>query len=177
MGWTRAGVVQRAHGIRGELRLLVDAAGLIAAGQQLQVRCKDGSVMLTTLTQVRGGGGQSLLGRFAKIDDRDAAQRLAGAHIDIRACDIPPTGPKEFYIYELAQAQVFDMGGDACPSPRLIGVVAHVADNNGQALLMIDSPQGERLLPLVPALIERFDRLGKALYMRVPAGLWADDGL
>lgn len=100
------------------------------------------------------------------VDNRDVAQTLAGARLAIRSTDVPPTASDELYVYELEGFTAKDAAG------VVLGQVRQVVDNAGQDLLVLDSPVGERLFPLVPQTLVGFDRDERVVTLRVPEGLW-----
>ncbi len=101
------------------------------------------------------------------IDSPEAAAVWRGATVEVLTCHIPPCGEGEFYLAELQGVAVFDTQG-VC-----LGVMQQVTDNAGQPLgAIVTSDGSERLLPLVPQIIEKYDRAGRRLSVRVPLGLW-----
>jgi 16S rRNA processing protein RimM len=167
--WCEVGVIARPHGVKGELRLeLFDAEmALPDPPFPARVRVRGGAPREVTLTQVRTSGAAYLV-RFAEVPDRNAAELLKGARFDLDRELVPAPSADEAYVYELVGATAVDEAG------ATLGVVRSVLQNPGHDLLAIDTPSGERLLPLAPELVLRFDRETRRVVVRVPSGLWED---
>ena len=160
------GRVGRAHGVRGDLAVEVrtDAP---------EIRFAPGSVLGTdpadrgplTVAETKHHSGR-LLVRFEGVDDRTAAERLAGTMLVIRVADAgSSSGEDAWWDHELIGLRVEDVAG------RLIGVVADVIHAPAQELLAITLPDGrEALLPFVSALVPGVDVAGGRLVADPPAG-------
>lgn len=168
MTWVRYGVVARAHGVRGEVRIAPDEPeySLPSGIEQVRVTERDGTVKAMKVVSARSIHRAVLL-TLSGVSNRDEAKSLRGAVLEIPAAVLPPTDPDNPYIFELQGATVVD---DA--TGVALGTVAAVHDNAGQPLLCIESPEGERLLPLVETTFAGYDRAEDQLRVHVPAGLW-----
>ncbi len=168
-GWIPLGRLTRPHGVRGELRLVVgsgsDDAELPEEVQRLRLRPRSGAPKVLEVEGLRGVNGAYLV-FFAGVEDRNAAELLAGAEVDIEASALPPLEPGEVYLFELTGAAAFDEAGTA------LGTVRAVLEGKAQDLLELDTPRGERLLPLAPDTLVRFERAERRVVLRVPQGLW-----
>lgn len=168
VAWTSIGYVVKPHGIRGELRLLLDVPWELLEGDVAQVRMtpRDGGAALVAAVSARPMHKGILL-RVDAIDSPETAAAWRGATVAVQACHIPPCDAGEFYLAELEGVTVFDASG------ARLGVMQQVVDNAGQALGTILASDGsERLLPLVPQTIAKFERAARRLDVRVPLGLW-----
>lgn len=164
--WLDAGVVLKAHGVRGELRAALDVSvDLLERVDCVRLVPRQGQPQVMNLVRARSADRTALL-TFEEIADRDVALLWHGARLQMRRSDVPEPESGEYYVYELEGAQVQDEAGAA------LGTVRKVANNGGQALLELDGPEGERLLPLVPATLRHFDRQARLLTVVVPLGLW-----
>ncbi len=167
--WISYGIVARAHGVRGELRVVPLALDepFPESARVVRVRSKSGEERLLTVASVRAIH-QAFLVTVDEISDRDGARALTGWALEVDAAVLPPAGEGEVYVYELEGATVVDEGG------ARIGTVVRLVDNRGQDLLEIDAGGRERLLPFVPETVVRFDRDQRRLTVRPIAGLWED---
>jgi 16S rRNA processing protein RimM len=166
--WIEFGYLARAHGVRGEVRLVpMEAEGdLPERVERVRITAKDGRERLLTLTAVRPTQG-ALLVCFDGIDDRDAAQALAGSRVFVEASTLPPLEAGEIYLYELVGVAAQDQTG------RAVGIITGLFDNHGQDVLVLRGPDGgERLLPLADDTLVRFDREAPIVILQVPQGLW-----
>ncbi len=165
--WLTLGFIVRPHGVRGELRFVPADPELTPPEPPLAVRVqrKDGGTAHMTLSAVRSTQG-ALLVRLAEVHDRNDAEQLKGARLEVPRQSLPEPEDSEAYVFELEGAAAVDEAG----AP--LGTVRSVVENPGHDLLLIDTPRGERLLPLVPAMVLRFDRAARTVVLSVPEGLW-----
>lgn len=140
-------------------------AELPAGIEQVRVRSKGGEPTPMTLRSVRPVH-RALLVTMAEIPDREAARAWAGAVLEIDSASLPPLEAGELYLFELVGANAVDADG------RAIGVVRELLDNRGQDILVLDSPAGERMLPMVAGTLVEFRREERVAVVRVPPGLW-----
>ncbi len=168
--WLPFGVLTRAHGVRGELRLVPCDTDTPLPGdvERVRVRPRGGAPRLYSLAAARRVH-EAYIVRLQEIESREEAQALAGAELDIERALLGAPGPGEIFVYELEGAVAEDEAGES------LGQVRAVLDNRGQSLLSIDTPAGEKLLPLVPETLVRFDRQRRAVVVKVPQGLWDED--
>jgi 16S rRNA processing protein RimM len=153
------GYVARPHGVRGELRVqlhdpastsLYDVPRAYFAGRELAI------------DSVRPTSG-ALLVKVEGVDDRDAAQALAGSEIAIDRASIE-LAEGEFLIGDLPGCAVFDTTGQA------LGNIVKVW-HGPQDLLVIHDDTHERLLPLVPAFVLEVDIAAKRVVVELPEDL------
>lgn len=107
------------------------------------------------------------------IDDRDAAEAKKNMLIEVepRASDTPKA------LADDADALVGATAVDA-ENGQTLGVVAEIQDNGAQAILVIQTEGGERLVPCVEAFVagSELDEAGGArVRIRVIAGLFDDE--
>jgi len=91
--------------------------------------------------------------QFEGVTDRDQAQSLKGATLQLpRAC-FPEAADDEYYWVDLIGCQLY--GQDAQATQVLLGQVVEVSDNGAHAVLHVkgDTPGHTRLIPFVAAHI------------------------
>ncbi len=152
------GYVARAHGVRGELRVVLhnqesrafESARRVAVGGEVydlaRARPVDGAVLL------------SLTG----LDDREAAQALRGAVVEVDRDDLP-TGDDELLLVDLVGLSV--ELADGSPWGEVVAV-----EPGPQDRLVIHDGELERLLPLVDDLIVNLDVNGGRIVVDPPEG-------
>ena len=153
------GYVARAHGIRGQLRVvchlpestaLVGAAELIIGGQAHPV---------AEARPVAGG----FLVTLADVGDRDAAEALRGQPVALarEALEVPAG---QVLLDELIGCRAVRADGS------LMGEVVGF-ELGGQDRLVIQQGGTEWLLPLVPAFVRAIDVAGRVITVDPPEGL------
>jgi 16S rRNA processing protein RimM len=156
------GYVTRPHGVRGELRVqlhdpastsLYDVSRAWFGGRELPI------------DSVRPTAG-ALLVKLDGIDDRDAAQALAGQIIEIERSAVE-LGEGEFLLADLPGCAVFDAQG--APLGSIVKVW-----HGPQDLLVIQDATHERLLPLVPQFLVEVDVAARRVVVDPPDELPAE---
>ena len=133
-----------AHGIAGEVRLKLFAAGLDSLKRHKQVRVGGRALTLTSFKPAK-----QPIARFAEIADRTAAESLRGQLVTIARAALPPLEEGEYYHADLI--------GLPCESPAgdPLGTIVAVENFGAGDLLEIEKPDGRRaLVPFRPGVAD-----------------------
>lgn len=155
-----AGEIGKPHGISGEVYVvpISDDPRRFEPGSRLQ---RDGAELV--VAEARRHGNR-LLVRFEGVDTRDAAEVLRGPLFvpieQARALD-----DDEFWPHDLVGCEVQTADG------RSHGIISHVAPGTAHDLLVVDSPAGERMIPLVKDIVRTVDVDGRVVVVEPPEGL------
>jgi 16S rRNA processing protein RimM len=153
--WLPFGVLRRPHGTSGEILLhLFNSIGAQKAGLVPPARVR--------LTQSQGFQEVDIVacrpmqeGFLVRIDgfaSREAAATLVGQEIHLPRTALGPVGEAEFYVEDIVGCEVFQSDG------KLLGRVRGTFWNGAQDVMtIVDDDGGERLLPVVPEYVRRFD--------------------
>lgn len=157
------GVVGAPHGIRGLVRVesLSDfpfrfAPGSIMrampAGKQLEV---ESSAPYNAV----------LLVKFVGIDDRNAAELLRSARLEIGPEQVVPLPEGEYYHFQIAGLTVYE-------GAERLGVVREVIPGSAHDLYMVDKDDGgELLIPALKKVVKKIDLAGGKMEVELPCGL------
>jgi len=112
-------------------------------------------------------GGMVL--KFEGVDSIDAAERLRGCEIQIRAEDQVPLEEGAWYVSDLLGCLVVTRG----EPPVEVGRIADVNFSAGTAPLLVVKDEGGRevMIPFVESFLEQVDLPGKRIEMRLPEGM------
>ena len=157
--WVRIGVVARAHGVRGAIKLKLD---------------NEQSRTLRPGLVVRVGEREHRVARYAAgiltledVHDRDGADALRGQALVVRRADFPEQG---LYLVDLVGAPA------QLESGEVIGRVHGFIDNGPQSLLVVKRARGDEVsVPFVPALV--VEATPARVVLRPPPGLLDDDAV
>jgi 16S rRNA processing protein RimM len=139
--------VAGAHGIAGEVRLKLFAAGLDSLKRHKQVRVGGRALTLASLKPAK-----QPIARFAEVADRTAAEGLRGQLVTVSRGDLPPLEEGEYYHADLIGLPCETAGGEP------LGTVVAVENFGAGDLLEIEKPDGRRaLVPFRPGVAERTD--------------------
>ncbi len=140
----RIGRVLKAHGVKGALRveLLTDFPDRFAPGREVLVagRC------LTVARSEELDGG--MLVTFEGIDDRTAAEQLAGAYLTLPLGEARALPADRYYHFQLVGLTVFDTRGQ-----RELGRVAEVLSYAANDVLRVTDGNREMLIPMVRSVV------------------------
>lgn len=162
------GRVRRAHGLRGEVAVEIesDVEARFAEGAEMWLAPSSGAapkrVRVASRRPFKGG----CLIRFDGCDDRDAAEAVGGARLEVDRSEVPPAAAGSWYYFELigCQCHAADHG--------LLGRVEDVIEDGGGLLLKIAAASGgEILIPFVNAFLAAVDVAAGRIDLRLPPGL------
>ncbi|MFL5736635.1 MAG: ribosome maturation factor RimM [Actinomycetota bacterium] len=162
------GKITRAHGVRGEVAVLVlsEVEGRFDPGQEL-LADRDGSFSIQETRRDRG----RLLVKFEGVDDRDAAQRLQGVYLMVPRAASPELPEGSYWPYELEGCEVRTESGRALGS---IVDVIHTQANDVWAVRPADDPAAEVLVPALKDVVVSVDVRARRVLVRDVPGLTAE---
>ena len=140
----RVGRVLKAHGVKGAVRveLLTDfpdrfapGSEVVVGGRRLRVARSEGQV-------------GSMLVTFEGIDDRTAAEPLAGAYVTVPLGDARPLPADLYYHFQLVGLVVFDTR-----QARELGRVAEVLTYAANDVLRVTDGDHELLIPMIRSVV------------------------
>lgn len=131
-----------AHGIGGEVRLKLFAAGVDSLKRHQQVWA---AWRPLTLLAVRGGAQP--VARFAEVTDRNGAEALRGQLLTVPRSVLPPLDDGEYYHADLIGLPCADQDGQA------LGVVVAVENFGAGDIIEVERPDGQRIMvPFRPGI-------------------------
>lgn len=134
------GRVVGAHGIRGQLRIRSDTEPRQAIfGYQPWLVGAERSEMRVVDW---AAGGKWLLVTLDGIEDRTAAQALAGEEIAVRREELPELPPQQYYWVDLLGSEVTTVDGVA------LGTVQGMLETGAHDVMRVQGER-ERLIPFV----------------------------
>ncbi|WP_345474285.1 ribosome maturation factor RimM [Glutamicibacter ectropisis] len=157
--------IGKPHGIRGEVTVQVltdNPEERFTAGEELIV--VDGPVKTLTVKNARWNKTILLLS-FKEINDRNQAETLRGARLEIEVSDEPEDESDEWYEHELLDLKVMLDG-------QQVGVITALRTNPAQDLLVFEDTEGNEIyLPFVDEFVPEIDPEAGIVVITPPAGL------
>ncbi len=159
--WVALGVVGKARGLRGDLwfRAYNIATEALVRGAVVRLVLRDGSKRSLTVDELSGQGA-GLVVRFESVSDRDAAEALTGATLELQRKDFPPLEEGEYYHCDLPGMRVVDEAG------ALVGTAVRVEAYPTVDALVVATDGGELELPITGDVFTRFDVTGREAVVR-----------
>ena len=160
------GRVRRPHGVRGEVvvEVLSDVPGRFRPGAQVWISPLSGERRLATISRV-SKPSKIIRIEFEGVRDRDAAELLRGAELEIARQSVPKAPPGSYYFFELIGCRCRDeIKGE-------LGAVVEVVEDGGGLLLRIEYGTEELLVPFVESYLRQIDIQGRQIDVRLPEGL------
>lgn len=158
--------VRRPHGLRGEVavEVLTDVAERLAAGALVELEAAGGERRTVRIEAVRQAG-TGLLVRLSGCADREDAEALRGATLQVAAGSVPPAPEGSFYYFELVDCVCEDRQRGE------LGRVVEVLEDGGGLLLRVAGEEHELLVPFVDAYLKRVDVAAGRIEVELPEGL------
>jgi 16S rRNA processing protein RimM len=140
------GRLHRPHGVRGEIELeiITDSPERLTPGKVLYVGEKH---QRHRISMVRPKG-QGLLVGFEDLTDRDQVALLRNLMLYVRADELPPLPPGEYYHYQLIGLRVVTETGE------VLGRLTEIIETGANDVYVVTNTAGQEvLLPAIEAVI------------------------
>ncbi len=164
----RAGRIVRPHGLDGALQCVPEHVdhSTLAQRDRWYVGMDASSVMLRTVDSVRRhqtARGEALIVRFAGVDSREDAKRLAGALVFVPE-DLPEGGRADDHM-SLEDFGVVDQEG------KSLGTVSEIRPMPAQDVMVVLRHDGsEILIPAITPFVVRVDTGARHVVVDLPDG-------
>ena len=142
-------VILGAHGVTGEvkLKLFADSTDSLGAHRRLLVGGRE-----MTLGAARPNP-KGATARFAEVTDRDAAEALRGAEVQVPRGMLPPLAEGEYY-----HADLIGLHCRSAADGAMVGTVVAVENFGAGDLIEIERSDGKRVLvPFKPGVADWVD--------------------
>jgi len=161
------GVVTKAHGISGEVRVQNRSDNPDRWSVDAIVFDRDGNRYRVADVRVHG---RDLLVRFDGIEDRTSAEALRGRELLVPESWLPPLPDGSWWPHQIEGCTVLTEDG------RSLGVVSEVIANPANDLwVAVDGSGSETLVPALADLLRQVDVDAKRIVVRSVPGLTAPE--
>ena len=160
------GKVTRAHGVRGEVSVLVLSEVSDRFSPGAGVRVEQGDELVVERSRPHGA---RLLVKFRGIDDRGRAEGLAGRYLLVSASEVPDAPEGSFWPHELEGCEVVTERG------RRLGRIKEVMPAPGADLWSAVDDDREWLIPALRDVVERVDLAARRVVVREVPGLTTEE--
>ncbi len=155
----------RAHGVHGEMRFTPESedVGRLLGLTRVWLASRDGEAREFEVESARPHQGVALV-HLRGVDDPESAARLALSVVWASPEDLPALEGDAFGIRDVLGATIFD--GDA-----VVGPVVGLSSGGGRDFFEVEVGGQRVLIPAIKDWLVDFDRPGRRIVMRLPAGL------
>ena len=161
------GKVTKAHGLRGEVMVLVFSDNPERFQPGASMFLEDGREVRVRASRPNGG---RLLVEFDGVADRNAAEALRGLTLVVPRSSLPKLPEGEFWPHELEGCVVVTESG------RTLGAITDVVANPAQDLwVAVDESGSEIMVPAIREVIVDVDVDARRVLVRDIPGLTAPD--
>lgn len=168
----RVGRLVKAHGLKGALKIELytdDPAARFVPGAVFSLQVPTSSPWhgkTLELKELRWYN-QNPVGFFVGVDDRNAAETLIKAILWVEHDDDASSEPDAWYDHQLMGLKVLRDGIE-------VGTVSRVEHFPAQDLLIIDTPNGDVMVPFVGAIVPEVNIEAGTLTVTPPTGLFEE---
>ena len=137
MEWIELGRIRRPFGIKGWLHVesYTDPVEALLGYPSWSLRSRAGARVAHRVAEGRAHG-HDLVVRLEGLEDREQAQALVGAVVEVARSELPPTRAREYYRADLVGFAVVNRQGIE------LGALTHFVDGTNGATLVIRHAQG-----------------------------------
>jgi 16S rRNA processing protein RimM len=165
--------IVRPHGVRGEVaaEILTDFPERLTRLTSVELwdgRSAPRRLAVRKCWLSHSHGGQAIF-HFAACDSVDAAKKHVGLEVQVPLVDRVQLPAGSYYISDLVGCEVRERGGTEIG--RVRDVEINGEDVSGTPLLIVDSQQGEILIPLAQEICVNVDTVARRIDVVLPEGL------
>jgi 16S rRNA processing protein RimM len=159
------GLLKRAHGVKGEICVqpVSDVPERLKGLERVLMR-HEGNTKEILVERVRGEGGKFFL-KIRGVDDRTAAETLAGAELGVKRKDVYPVPEGTYYVFDLIGCKVVG------ESERYVGTIRDVLKTPANDVFAVETAAGEILIPMVLSVVKEIDLDNKVVKIEEIEGL------
>ena len=147
------GIVEKAHGIKGKVRVkpITDYPPRFKLLESVIIENRSGESRRLAVSEISVGDRVVYL-RLESIETREEAEQLRGTYLGIRRDEVLTLEDDRFYHFEIIGFNVITVSG------REIGYVEEVMDLTANAVLVVRNVGCESLIPVIKDVIKEIDK-------------------
>lgn len=161
------GYISKAHGLRGELKAVLDVHDIDEYKQLSVVFLAKGDAALQPfrISRLSIRSQKLAILKLEGISDRTSAENLTGHTIFFPEADLPALDEGRFYYYQVLGYTIEDQ------QKGTLGVVKGFYDGPAQDIMAMSYQSKEVLIPITEEFVLKADHDQKKIYTHLPEGL------
>lgn len=163
------GRVLRPHGLKGALRIrsYARSADSFLGLSEVWLRTSGGQIRALPLTWAKPHPKGVVL-KLEGLEGEEKVRSLIGAEVVVPRTALPALEEDEYYWTDLIGLDVFDHNG------ARLGRIKALFETKAHDVLVVDSPDGEVLIPAVESAIREVDLKRRIVAIRGPEDLLSE---
>lgn len=164
MEWVELGRIRRPFGVKGWLHVESFTEPLEALLDYPRWRLRGATGAQATHMLLEGRvQGRELVVHLEGLEEREQAQRLVGAVVEVARSELPPTRAREYYRADLVGLVASNRAGVE------LGVVLHFVDGpSGPSMVIRHLQAAEHWVPATPEYLWKVDLAGGRIVVDWP---------
>ena len=160
------GKLSKARGLQGEIKveLLTDFPERFKHLGSVELELRNGEVRTLELERVSVNGTRMVV-KFMGIDDRETADWLRGAYINVTREQLVPLDQDSFYDFDLIGMQIVRTDG------KEVGTVIKIERYPANDVLIVSTATDDIMLPAIKDIVRNVDVEKKLITVDLPEGL------
>ena len=158
----RIGRIGKAHGVRGELTMLVDDDVFDRVESDYVVLRVDGILVPFFMEEYRFKTDTTVIVKFEDVDTQERARQLTGCDVCF-PLSLVPADDEQLSLFSLVGFSIVDAN-----TRQPIGRIADIDDQTANVLFRLDDG---RLIPAADNLVSDVDMEARQVAMTLPEGL------
>lgn len=160
------GRVIKARGLYGEVKVkrLSNISDRFKSIREITLELESGELIQFDVEYSRISGVNVIL-KLTGIDNREEAEKMIGAYVDVTLDNVAPLDNYSYYIFDLEGLEVFDSNN------KKMGIVKRVEQYPANDVIVVENETEEVLIPAVKEFVVGVDVKAKKLTVNLPEGL------
>ncbi|WP_422008284.1 ribosome maturation factor RimM [Roseivirga pacifica] len=161
------GYIIKAHGLKGEVQVAIDADSPEAYQDLESVFVQQGQQLVPFFIESMSLKGNRAIVALEEVLTVEEANALKGAKLYLPLAVLPELPDDEFYLHELAGYSVIDAA-----TSQTVGKVVNLIESGPQLILVLENEDDQEiLLPYQEELLVALNKSATSISLKIPEGL------
>lgn len=158
------GVITKAHGLHGEVQILIDSDEPENYKKLESVLLLINNELVPFFLKNWQLNGTKAIARFEEVDSLEKASKLPHTEVYLPDSLLPKLDDDQYYYHDLVGLHAFE-------EDKELGIVSNVYNLPGHDLLAVMVNDKEVLVPISDEVIRKVDISGQKILLQLPHGL------
>lgn len=160
------GYVQKAHGLKGEVALLLDTDSPNSYTHLTSILLLQKNILVPFMVKkIQILPNQRAIVQLEESNHVDSAQKLVHSEVYLPLSMLPNLSEDEYFLHEVLGFEVIDI------AKGKLGKITNFYEGPQQDLLGMSYNEEEVLIPWVEAIVKKVDKINQIIEVDLPEGL------